>query len=40
MLFRKITHNGARRDTIRIPRQALPSLASRINALKPLIPLA
>ncbi len=39
MPFRNITHNAARRDTIRIPRQALPSIASRINALKPLIPL-
>ncbi|MCY4607535.1 MAG: hypothetical protein OXD40_02920 [bacterium] len=40
MLIRKITHDTSRRDTIRIRRQASPSLASRINALKPLIPLA
>lgn len=40
MLFRKITHDGSRRDTIRYPSQGLPSLASRINALKPLIPLS
>ena len=40
MLFRKITHDGSSRDTIRIRRQTLPPLTSRINALKPLIPLA
>lgn len=40
MLFRKFTHDAYRRDTFRTRREASPSLASRINALKPLIPLS
>ncbi len=40
MLFRKFLHDTPRRDTIRTRRQVSPSFVSRINALKPLIPLA
>ncbi len=40
MLFRKFTYDVWRRDTFRIRRGPSPSLASRINALKPLIPLS
>ncbi len=40
MFFKKITHDTSLRHTTGARPQALPSFASRINALKPLIPLA
>ena len=39
MLLKRFIHDVRHRDTFRTRREASPSLASRINTLKPLIPL-